>query len=641
MAPENVHSSSSSSVLTATPPTFSWTANGTSASLRNNDFTVRILSNNYASYIDISTTSTSLTLTTSQWNTILGWTGDTIHLTVFGYQTSSPLTGAYGQGYQDFTKPIYITSISSGNVTITGTYFNFSGTIAIPSSINGLPVTAIGIQAFKNQADITGIILPSTITTIGNRAFQFCYNLSYVEMLSTSVTRIEAYTFDTCSITSISFPNNLNYIGEGAFIRGGNISSIPTSVATLGDYAFANVSTTRLIIPTNVANIGYLAFKECSSLTIYTEFSTRPSTWNTSWNNSNRPVIWGCTLSSDKTYVVSFTKSASNPSNPTATNGITQPYRSGYSFGGWYTTSDYSGTQYMDVTAAPNGTLYAKWNKNSCVAEGTLITLADGSQVAVEDLTGEKLLLVWNLFTGTFDVAPILFIDSDPYTQYEIIHLFFSDGTEVKVISEHGFWDLDLNEYVFLRNDAAQYIGHWFNKQTQDGNGNMIWTAVQLVDVDIYTEYTTAWSPVTYGHLCYYVNGMLSMPGATEGLINIFEVDATTMQYDATSFAADIATYGLFIYEEFAEIIPIPEVIFEAFNGQYLKVSIGKGLITMDGLIALIERYADFFTEEDANIPDDQDDQNGHGNHNGQGNGNHHGHNNGNGNHNGHRRRGR
>ena len=265
-----------------------------------------------------------------------------------------------------------------------------------------------------------------------------------------------------------------------------------------------------------------------------------------------------------------------------------------------------------------------------------MITLADGTQIAVEDLTGNESLLVWNMFTGTFDSAPILFIDSDPYTEYEIIHLYFSDGTEVKVIDEHSFWDFDLNQYVFLRNDAAQYIGHLFNKQTDDGNGNMTWSAVQLVDVDIYMEYTTAWSPVTFGHLCYYVNGMLSMPGATEGLINIFEVDAATMQYDAASFAADIATYGLFTYEEFAGIIPIPEVIFEAFNGQYLKVSIGKGLIDMDGLIALIERYTDFFPEEDT---DTNGNYNGNGN--GNGNGNHNGHGNGNGNHNGYRGRGR
>lgn len=229
-----------------------------------------------------------------------------------------------------------------------------------------------------------------------------------------------------------------------------------------------------------------------------------------------------------------------------------------------------------------------------CVAEGTMITLADGSQKAVEKLTGNELLLVWNLKTGKFDTAPILFIDSDARKEYEVINLYFSDGTTVKVISEHAFWDIDLNQYVFLRNDAAKYIGHWFNKQTTDANGNMTWTNVQLSNVVVQQEYTTAWSPVTYGHLCYYVNGMLSMPGATEGLINIFDVDPNTMKIDETAYEKDMEKYGLFTYEEFIEIIEIPEEMFIAFNGQYLKVAIGKGLTTIDELIVLINRYLEF-----------------------------------------------
>lgn len=212
----------------------------------------------------------------------------------------------------------------------------------------------------------------------------------------------------------------------------------------------------------------------------------------------------------------------------------------------------------------------------NCVTEGTLITLADGSQKAVENLDGSERLLVWNLFTGTFDTAPILFIDHEASALCTVINLYFSDGTVVKVISEHAFWDFNLNEYVFLRNDADKYIGHWFNKQMDNELG---WGKVQLVDVKITKEITTAWSPVTFGHLCYYVNGMLSMPGATEGLINIFEVNSETLKINETLMQSDIEQYGLFTYDEFAEICPIPEEIFEAFNGQYLKISIGKGLI--------------------------------------------------------------
>lgn len=43
-----------------------------------------------------------------------------------------------------------------------------------------------------------------------------------------------------------------------------------------------------------------------------------------------------------------------------------------------------------------------------------MITLADGTQKAVEQLTGNEMLLVWNLLTGEFDIAPMVFIDSDP-----------------------------------------------------------------------------------------------------------------------------------------------------------------------------------------------------------------------------------
>ena len=231
-----------------------------------------------------------------------------------------------------------------------------------------------------------------------------------------------------------------------------------------------------------------------------------------------------------------------------------------------------------------------------CVAAGTLITLADGTQKAVEQLTGNEMLLVWNLETGTFDVAPILFIDSDPARMYRVINLTFSDGTTVKTIYEHGFWDYTLNEYVYLDKDAAQYIGHWFNKLSTDENGNRVSVDVQLVSVVIQNEYTTAWSPVTYGHYCYYVNGMLSMPGGISGMFNIFEVDAETMKYDEEQKQADIEEYGLFTYEEFAETYPVSEEVFEAFNGQYLKVAMGKGLISAEELQSLIERYREFLS---------------------------------------------
>ena len=239
--------------------------------------------------------------------------------------------------------------------------------------------------------------------------------------------------------------------------------------------------------------------------------------------------------------------------------------------------------KYSDMVPSDSGS-------TECVTPDTLITLADGTQVRVDSLTGNEELLVWNMATGKLDKAPIMFVDSEVEAEYEIVKLIFSDGTEVKVIGEHGFWDYDLNKYVYLDMNAAGYIGHTFAKQ----NGDTL-EKVRLVDIVIENEVTTAWSPVTVGHLCYFVNGMLSMPGGVGGLFNIFDVDAKTMTYDLEAMQRDIETYGLFTYEELNAICHLSEEMFNAAGGAYLKISIGKGNLSEEELIYMINRYSKFF----------------------------------------------
>lgn len=236
-----------------------------------------------------------------------------------------------------------------------------------------------------------------------------------------------------------------------------------------------------------------------------------------------------------------------------------------------------------------NGTLTKlEEGSSSCITPDTLITLADGTQKRVDSLTGDEQLLVWNLETGKYDTAPIVFVDSEEEAEYEIIHLYFSDGSDVKVISEHGFFDVNLGKYVYIdANNYADYIGHKFVKEGKIARNT--WKTAKLEKVVLEKEVTTAWSPVTFEHLCYYTNGMLSMPGGIDGLFNIFEVNTRTMRYDAKQMEADIETYGLFIFEDFDGLIP--EEAFAAFNGQYLKVAIGKGLLTWEDIYRLAERY--------------------------------------------------
>ena len=147
---------------------------------------------------------------------------------------------------------------------------------------------------------------------------------------------------------------------------------------------------------------------------------------------------------------------------------------------------------------------------------------------------------------------------------------------------------------IYLDNNASQYIGHWFSKQINNENGQMFLVKVQLINVAITEEYSIAWSPVTYGHLCYYVNGILSMPGGIDGLFNIFEV-GEDMKFDSAAMEKDIEIYGLFTYNEISELVVVPEKMFNAVGGQYLKVAVGKGLITIDEIQELVNRYIALF----------------------------------------------
>ena len=69
---------------------------------------------------------------------------------------------------------------------------------------------------------------------------------------------------------------------------------LPNSVTSIGAHAFDECSSlTSVIIPDSVTSIGYYAFKGCDSLTIYCEAKSKPRGWISSWNSSDRPVVWG------------------------------------------------------------------------------------------------------------------------------------------------------------------------------------------------------------------------------------------------------------------------------------------------------------------------------------------------------------
>ena len=126
---------------------------------------------------------------------------------------------------------------------------------------------------YPNGKDDSFYMLPDTVITIGNRAFQFCNNLISVT-IPDSVTVIGDNAFANCNaLTSVTIPDSVTIIGEYAFWGCNNLISvtIPDSVTTISNYAFGYCK--KLISVTigdSVTIIGDHAFEGCDSLTSIT-----------------------------------------------------------------------------------------------------------------------------------------------------------------------------------------------------------------------------------------------------------------------------------------------------------------------------------------------------------------------------------
>ena len=223
-----------------------------------------------------------------------------------------------------------------------------------------------------------------------------------------------------------------------------------------------------------------------------------------------------------------------------------------------------------------------------CFAKGTMITIADGSQTAVENLkTGDE-ILVFNHGTGEVDVAPISYIFYDGRKEYDVLRLKFDNDTSVDVLFAHGFFDTELKKYVLIDPDnVKEYIGHKFY-HIVSADGGYERKAVTLTDYELCREETECYSVLTAAHVNCLVNGLLSVTDDIKGLYNVFELD-DDYKYDAEKMAADIEEYGLFTYDDWHDYAT--EEQFEAFNGAYLKVAIGKGLVTVNEIVGYINRF--------------------------------------------------
>ena len=211
--------------------------------------------------------------------------------------------------------PVYKYSLDEdGNATITG-YSGSVSALAIPQTIDGHKVVAIGNSAFEGTC-LVNVTIPDTVTEIGDSAFANtnlnsitipdsvtqigkyafggsklesiwipkslktadtsafsgspfagCVALQSVE-LETGMTKIPDNLFDSCpGFTTITIPDTVTEIGDSAFANTNlNSITIPDSVTQIGKYAFGGSKLESIRIPDTVTDIGDNAFNGCTEL---------------------------------------------------------------------------------------------------------------------------------------------------------------------------------------------------------------------------------------------------------------------------------------------------------------------------------------------------------------------------------------
>lgn len=130
-------------------------------------------------------------------------------------------------------------------------------------------VTTIGDGAFESCSALTHLTIPETVTAIGERAFNFCDSLAAIS-LPDGVTSIGAYAFANCdALLEITMPASLTVLPDYIFYNCGALLKVvlPEGLTTIGDCAFRTcLCLTDVTLPFTVTTLGEGVFMECTCL---------------------------------------------------------------------------------------------------------------------------------------------------------------------------------------------------------------------------------------------------------------------------------------------------------------------------------------------------------------------------------------
>ena len=171
----------------------------------------------------------------------------------------------------DETEIVLPTECSMGEIAgIADRAFNNSDlvSVVVPEGYE-----SVGESAFADCESLTTVTLPSTLTSIGNSAFEYSAISALDLTVCPNITAIPYGMLCGCSaLTSFTIPATITSIGNNAFSATGLTSiEVPETVEAYGSSLFSNCSDlSSVVLPDNITAIPVNMFRNCSSLQSFT-----------------------------------------------------------------------------------------------------------------------------------------------------------------------------------------------------------------------------------------------------------------------------------------------------------------------------------------------------------------------------------
>ena len=184
----------------------------------------------------------------------------------FPYEVTEDQT-LYAKWAQSGSEKIVFSVDANGVLTGVSGLSGSDITVEIPSEVNGITVTEIGKDVFKDNKNVGRLIIPDSVTKLGYRMCSGCTALSEVR-LPARLTVIPDEAFDGCSsLRTVNFPDTLKEIRSDAFC-GTDLTEFiaPDSLTNVWSYAFKDCAALSAVELKNVRSVGDGAFGNCTAL---------------------------------------------------------------------------------------------------------------------------------------------------------------------------------------------------------------------------------------------------------------------------------------------------------------------------------------------------------------------------------------